>query len=382
MSDWQALLESVADVEPSPGIPHEAWARAAERDARRARAHIPGMPSTARRRIRRGAVVLALAAAVVAVLALTVIAGHRSSAQRPAGGGVFGQTAGWLTVGGYHLRLVDPDRPSHERTVPDGLWMPPRWAASQVARFGNVLDWSSDGSKLLLKRPGGLFLLDQAGGLTRVAPLHLRPRGYIGTAGLTADGSEVVFEGPDDSVYRVPAAGGQPKRIVGPGSHLVYGRVVGNPVSPDGTTVVYPHASAHGRGDAFWLVNARGGGQRRLVTLGLVRSRLGLPSSGEVDVLGWLAAGKLLLAASDDKVIHCQTFSVDVNGGHLRPWGPPGLCPWSVTPSPDGRRVAVVSGRVDPSRVTIFDLEGTHGRLVPRDIVRPSRIDYVVAWRP
>jgi Tol biopolymer transport system component len=375
MPDLSALLESVADVEPTPTIPHEALRRAIARESSTGR----GATRATHRRLGRLAAVGIVSACVVAVVTLILIAGHRGAVRHPATPTLFGRTAGWLTVGGDHLRLVDPDHPARERVLPDRVWRP---AVTRSMASVSPLDWSPDGSKLLVKRGHGLYVLDQAGTMTRIVPLRLRTGVPIWTAAFTADGTQVILLGLDGSVYRVSASGGRPTRLAAPPGHQVYALVTGSPVSPDGATVVYPHAGMGGAPDGFWLMDSDGSHQRLLVTLAQVRSAAGMRSTAGVNVLGWLPGRRLLLVTSDEKVLHCRALSINADGSDLRPWGPEGLCPWSATPSPDGRLVAVVSGRVDPSRVTVFDPAGAHGRLVPRDLVRPSLLDYVVAWRP
>ena len=160
----QEFLEPLRSIEPVK--------RPAARTARRQQ---PGM---------RVAEYAGIVLGVVAVVgAIAFLSHHRSGSVRPAGSGTvaghgqargaFAVARGWLTVGGETVWAFDPVDPAR-RVV---LWHHP----------GDPLEWSRDGTKLLIDGfNGGFFVVDADGSVTRVA------RGRS-SGSFTRDGSEVYL---------------------------------------------------------------------------------------------------------------------------------------------------------------------------------------------
>jgi len=142
-------------------------------------------------------------------------------------------------------------------------------------RRGEPLAWSSDGSKLLIRRKvpdanGGivdlaLFLLNADGTETRLA------RGDWITGSISPDGSQVVYGALGDYIYSVDTEGGEPHvlrtstRRSFPEQGHAYRTWLYNPTfSPDGTQIAY----FDGMGDwghSLRIMNADGSGVRVLI---------------------------------------------------------------------------------------------------------------------
>ena len=118
----------------------------------------------------------------------------------------------------------------------------------------------------------------------------------------------------------------------------------------------------------------------------------------QIHVLAWLPGNKLLFSTAphvfEKTVMRCPLWTINPDGSHLRRWGPPYLCPYSATLSPDGTRVAATYGNAafSDAPIRLLDLRGNapFEREMP---LQPATSPYVMpdqpdegriflAWRP
>jgi hypothetical protein len=219
----------------------------------------PSFESFLRRRDRKqrnrriGAAVLGIALALVTVAGLirtfrTVERPADEPTPAPKPEGIFADVAGWITYrydrheGPVGIWAVDPTRPND-----------PEARIQLSDRPATPLAWSSDGSKLLISREPGLFVLNADGTETRLVINPASVGRYISAGGsFSPDGSEVVFA-TTRGMYTVAADGGTP-RLLSEGG--------GNPTfSPDGTKIAY--FDFHDKtGNTLRVMNVDGTGDR------------------------------------------------------------------------------------------------------------------------
>ena len=257
---------------------------------------------------------------------------------------VYGSPSGAQTVNGgtNWIWAVDPERPG----------MLPRRLSTQ---YGEPLAWSSDGSKLLVRRstPGtrlhepttSLYVLNADGTLTLVVS-YPDPHPLFSGESLSPDGSKVVYDS-HYHIFVVDASGGTPRRIGPPG---LEGH---DPAfSPDGSKIAYFRGGDSD--NTLNVMNADGSGSHLVL-------RAGMMKNGSVGNLAWFPDGRRLLFA-----------------GRICPCGAPGKPPWiyavnadgsgltrlgkSLEPfflSPDGSRIASVADFFQAGLV-IVKVDGTH----------------------
>jgi Tol biopolymer transport system component len=259
--------------------------------------------------------------------------------------GIFQPVAGRIVYGNMRPRsggifAVDPRRPND-----------PNDRILLSERSGEPLGWSSDGSRLLIRRevPDSkrdpvndldLFVLNADGTETRVT----QDRDWI-TGSISPDGSQVVYApGYDGRMYTVDTGGGEP-RLLRDSADLVY-----NPTfSPDGTQIAY----VDGGGDHthnVWVMNADGSDPHEIV------SNEWTDPAGHVEGLAWSPTGdRIALALIDGPSPAIYMFAPD--GSDFTQVIPGGARPYW---SPNGSQIAyVVPGRLG---LFIADADGSNVR--------------------
>lgn len=253
--------------------------------------------------------------------------------------GPFGQVGGWIAYSSSDgIWAVDPARP--ERRIRLGR------------PDGDPIAWSSDGTKLLIRRYPGrtaqLSVLEADGTETRLIDTDASLTG----GSFSPDGSEVVYAtsfSPEGSgIYVVDAEGGAPRLVRPAGERWVldggcprYEGCVGGrrfldtslyrpTFSPDGTQIAY----FDGLGDwghSLWVMNADGT-ERRL----LLDEELPGFGAGHMNALTWSPDGQWLAFTTDDGI-----YLVRPDGTGLRRVALDvlGVAP-GVQWSPDGSRIA------------------------------------------
>jgi len=260
-----------------------------------------------------GAIVLALATLLFAYLVH-----HEPSQPRPATHDAFARMRGWIGIGPGAFDPNAPDRP------------PVLWHS--LARQGEVLDWSRDGTHVLLNNGHEIYVMSATGG---VRVLNDRP----GIGAFTPDSQHVIYQAGGD--IREAAVGGGPSRVLArmhPGNgteNLLDGIMEGGEVSPDGSAIVFDHFVRHAGG--LWLMN-QDGGDRRPITINHARvvALNGGHEPAGVGALAWYPDSKRLLAIAygQHSTDPCVVFSVNVDNGDLRRFGPTGFCPARADVSP------------------------------------------------
>ena len=300
-----------------------------------------------------------------------VDAGTSASSPRPSSTveGRFGQVGGWIAYSsGDGIWAVDPARP--ERRI--------RLSRAE----GDPIAWSSDGTKLVIRRKspnqvrGGaremdLVVLDADGTETRLT----NARTFVTGGSFSPDGSEVVyattFPPKRSAIYAVSSDGGAPRlilratrRVFVPELRRSFRTDVYHPaLSPDGTQIGY----FDGMGDSshtLWVMSADGT-ERSL----LLDHEGGRP--GHVRALTWSPDGEWLAFQTDDRIYLVRPDGTGLRRVVARARGDFNIAPagqWS----PDGSRIAFLRG----GALSIVNVDGGDERSV-EGIRAPS-----IAWNP
>jgi Tol biopolymer transport system component len=264
----------------------------------------------------------------------------------PSPQGIFADVDGRIVYGDLRLRsggifAVDPTRPNDPKN---------RILVSE--RSGEPLGWSSDGSRLLIRREVydanrdpvadlDLFVLNPDGTETRLT----KDRDWT-TGSISPDGSQVVYAaGFDGHLYTVDTQGGEPRLL------LASARLLYSPTfSPDGTQIAY----FDGGGDnshSLRVMNADGSGVRVLFDQAPAEV-------GHVYNLIWSPDGSRLAFSAQEGGI----WIVGVDGSGLTKVIPDGV---NVYWSPDGSRISyqsadALSGALGALEIATVD--GTHAQ--------------------
>lgn len=320
------------------------------------------------RRFARRLVALVVIVAVLATAAIVLAAAGNSSRESASvtTKNIFAGTRGWFTVLDPRQRvvLVEPNHPNHRRVI--------------LAAGSAPLQWSPDGSELLVNADRRLFLLDKSGTLTQMTA----PRTFGGS--FSPDGSEIIYNRHGKILHR-PTAGGAPHRFAPHRSYLHYAMVGSNQVAPYLYAISFLRFGHRYWNTSIWTMNRSGSFQRPIASYRQIVSAMGFARHwrrAPVDLVGpvaWLPGYTLLLSAEDSDGHHCAAFTTNLYHQALVPWGPRGICPWDASPSGDGKQVAMTVGRVSRWRVQLFDgANGTSlGYVNLGQLGGPS-----IAWRP
>ena len=229
------------------------------------------MDSLIRRRERQqrnrriSAAVLALIVAFVSLAGLTrAFRGGERPASEPPSKDIFADVHGWIAYGDDEgIWAVDPSNPSDPGD---------RVRLSTVG--GEPLAWSSDGSKLLIRRRGigdsfddnGLFVLDADGTETR-----LTGSGRLVSGGsFTPDGAKVIYAGvrpgnpPQAGIYVVDADGGTSRLLLSDSDDEAFPILFLPTFSPDGKKTAYVDGSFDSD-YRLWVMDADGSDPRLLL---------------------------------------------------------------------------------------------------------------------
>ena len=291
----------------------------------------------------------------------------RSPKPSPTLKGPFGQVGGWIAYSsGDGIWAVDPARP--ERRI-------------RLSRAdGDPIAWSSDGTKLLIRRkspnqvPGGvremdLVVFDADGTETRLT----NARTFVTGGSFSPDGSEVVyattFSPKGSAIYAVSSDGGAPRLILRATRRVsIEGRsyltdVYQPALSPDGTQIGY----FDGMGDHshnLRVMNADGTERRLLLDDQGLSGR-----ANHMNALTWSPDGEWLAFETDDGI-----YLVRPDGTGLRPVVEKGFFNTvsAVQWSPDALRIAYLRG----GALSIVNVDGGNERIVERI---PARS---IAWNP
>lgn len=308
--------------------------------------------------------------------------------------GPFGQVGGWIAyTGDDGIWAVDPAHP--ERRIRLGR------------ADGHPIAWSSDGSKLLIRRYPGrtaqLSVLEADGTETRLIDTDASLTG----GSFSPDGSEVVYAAihwtPEEErqsgeeewqsgIYAVSSDGGAPRlilratrRVFFPDGRSSLTAVYRPALSPDGTQIAY-FDGMYDHSHNLWMVNADGT-ERRLVLDVLDEEVSG---AGHMRALTWSPDGGWLAFTTDDSIYlvrpdgsGLERVALDVL--HLAP---------AVQWSPDGSRIAYLregatcflpaGGREDEdttceAALSIVNVDGGDERII--EGIRTPEIAWI-AWNP
>ncbi len=253
--------------------------------------------------------------------ATTVPSPARSSAVQ----GSFGQVGGWIAYGGVDgIWAVDPARP-HRR-----IWL------SGGGR--DPIAWSSDGTKLLIRRTSprrldGLWVLE-----ADATERRLTDGGDPTGGSFSPDGSEIVYAdrvGGRPAIYAQRLDGGAPRlilrstrRVFFPDGRGALAFVYEPALSPDGARIAY-FDGMYDHSHKLWVANADGR-ERRVVLDKEVSS-----AAGHVRALTWAPNGEWLAFVTDKSI-----YLVRPDGTGLRRVASSGANTPGVQWSPDGSRIA------------------------------------------
>jgi Tol biopolymer transport system component len=233
--------------------------------------------------------------------------------------------SGWIAYGHNGIWAVDPSRPDDSDH------------AIQLSgqRRVDPLEWSSDGTKLLVRswgQDGRLSVLHADGSETLVAD-----GGYF-DGSFSPDGSQVIYTSYVGGMGIVDSEGGTPRRLLDPDDDLVYAPAF----SPDGEQIAY----FTGGGDhshTLRVMSSDGTDGRTLLF------RRG--GASHINDLDWAPDGRHLMFAFNEGEGGIWTLRVDGSG--LTQVAPDGVNPaWS----PDGTRISYQ----EAGQMRIADADGTH----------------------
>ena len=252
--------------------------------------------------------------------------------------GSLGQVGGWIAYSGDEgIWAVDPAHPNRRiRLSPTGR---------------DPIAWSSDGTKLLIRRTSpdqavgpdespdravGLSVLEADGSETPLTA-HADTTG----GSFSPDGSQVVYaEGPWErsAIYTVSSDGGAPRlilrstrRVSFPDGHSALAFAYQPALSPDGTRIAY-FDGMYDHSHNLWVANADGTKRRAILDDEF-------SAAGHMRALTWSPDGDWLAFATDDSL-----YLGRPDGTGLRRVASPGV--FAIAPavqwSPDGSRIAYV----------------------------------------
>jgi Tol biopolymer transport system component len=345
MADLQTLVRNEMDRAGSPSYSLDDLGRRRDRKRRN-------------QRITAGVVGIVIALLSLATLARAFLGAERPAIEptpppSPSPPGIFAHVGGWIVYGDLRLSsdgiwAVNPTRPGD-----------PESQIQLSERGGEPLGWSSDGSKLLIRRPVpdpdrdpvadlDLFVLDADGTETRLTT----DRDWI-TGSISPDGSQVVYSSLAGPIYTVDTKGGEPRLLLSRTSRLFpdegrsFRTWLYNPTfSPDGSQIAF----FDGMGDwghSLRVMNADGSGVRVLIDQAEV---------GHVDDLVWSPDGSRLAFSAEEGGI----WMLGADGSGLTEVIPDGVNPaWS----PDGSRISYQPVDPDsfvPGPLEIAAVDGTH----------------------
>jgi dipeptidyl aminopeptidase/acylaminoacyl peptidase len=340
----RATLERVARLAPVPGQGYDRFLRRRQRRDRR-------------RRILAGTVAIVVAVGTFAALLQMLGRSQHpatSPTPTPTDRGIFTGMGGWIAY-----------------ADPSGIWaFDPRDPNPFDARVrltatrGKPLNWSSDGSKLLIQVPADrtnahdqeLIVLNQDGSKAVVQHGSWR----IAGASVSPDGSKVVYavqnpSGNRDQIWLVDSNGRLPRLLLDSRGWGLW-----NPnFSPDGSQIAY----MEGGGDhdnTLRVMNTHGGGLRTI--LGNTSVMRGPITSGP----SWSPDGKQL--AFSNGFFRNSIFLVNVDGSNQRRLIEGTFPAWS----PDGTKMYYLSG----GRLAIANADGSHEQSFPFVVGDPG------AWNP
>ena len=313
----------------------------------------------------RGLVAAVAAAAVAAVIGIATVGGRDpvepAPIERP--NQIFAEIHGWIVYSEDRNAIwaVDPSRPSDQE---------PRLVTD---RPGEPLGWSSDGTKLLIRRLDGvrggygaeydLVVLNADGSENRVVS-RASPYGSI-----SSDGTQVVYSDAESSaIYTVGTDGGTPRLRHAPAPREFPREDEGTlwPIttyfavfSPDAAQIAF----FDGMGDwghRLRVMNTDGTGVRTLHDLEAI---------GHIRGLAWSPDGEHLIFSSEVAPAGIWVIAVDGSGlirvarGTSPAW------------SPDGTRISYMKRR----QVYIANADGTEKTLL-QSIVTSSSAS--AEWNP
>lgn len=345
-SDPRGTLERIARRVP---VPEPAYDRLLRRKRRKDR----------NRRLTAG--VLAIVVMLLGITALTRVFGGSSQPagtpttpyQTPSAHGLFFRLGGWIAFGDSHgIEAVDPEDASGVHVHLSDL-------------KGEPVDWSQDGSELLVLQQGtlhhrrsALYVLHADGSATLL--VRGDARHDVGGGSFSPDGSKVVFAYRSHDAHRsdqidvIVATGGARRRLYqgapAPPSGAEVFQGLGAPrFSPDGSEIAF----VEGMGDhdnTLRVMNADGTGLRTVLPdAGVLRVAV------YIDSLSWSPDGGRL--AFGTGYTPNAVFTVGTDGSGLRRLLTNASYPeWS----PDGTRIAFDDGGNVVGPLAVANADGTH----------------------
>lgn len=259
---------------------------------------------------RQGVPRTAVLSAALVLLALLAAAGVYIGSQltRPVHLGIFEPIAGRIVIGNQ-----------------DGIWGVDPASSDRAIKVTSVagipVEWSSDGTRLLIRKAdGNLFVLHADGSGVQVTEqlseyTDMRGSGSPSGATISPDGSRVVFanltkreEGTfchNGALFAVDADGG-PAQLLWKSQAAADGGIVRDPTfSPDGTRIAFADGYCDSN-HSVWVMNADGSDAHQIVS-----SDVGPLGATHVHGLAWSAAGDEIALAVDDGT---YTFATDGSG--------------------------------------------------------------------